>query len=363
MIKAVIIGFAHMHVNEVALYIHEAEGISLVACADLVPATAELTKTRYTRGWNIENVKANYCSNIYDNYIEMLDNEKPDIAFILTETYKKPEIVENCAKRGINVSIEKPMAVTYKEALKIKKSVEKYGVFAMVNWPLTWRPYLHQMKKALDDGIIGNLVKTKFLIGNTGPVGRGAIHRGVTDAAEDMTDLQKSKMWWYQKKCGGGAFLDFCCYGCMFSTWINKEDAVSVVGAAGNYATNFADIYDNGAALVKYKNSLSVLEGTWTTPSRAIPAGPTLYGTEGVITCEREEGIPVVKAFDIYGNDINVPEFSYPEYMKNIATQYVHFVKTGEPVHQTLSFDFNMNVMKLLDRAHSSAEKGKEIKI
>ena len=360
MIKAVVIGFAHMHVNEVALYIHEESEMELVACADLVPETKELTKTRYTRGWNIENVRENYCSNIYDDYLEMLDKEKPDIAFILTETYKKVEVVKECAKRGINVSIEKPMAMTFEEAKEIEKAVKDAKIFAMVNWPLTWRPYLHQMKNALDSGIIGKLIKTKFLIGNTGPVGRGAMHRGVSEAAEEMTDLQKSKMWWYQKKCGGGAFLDFCCYGCMFSSWINSNEAKSVVAAAGNYATEFSDVYDNGVAVVKYNDSISVLEGTWTTPSRAIPAGPTLFGTEGVILCEREEGVPVVKAFDIYGNDINVPEIDYPSYMKNIATQYAHFVKTGEPIHETLSLEFNMKVMKLLYKALESAEKGKE---
>ena len=56
MIKAVIIGCAHMHVNEVALYIHEEPAMQLAAFSDPEPAVLELTKTRYTRGWNIENV-------------------------------------------------------------------------------------------------------------------------------------------------------------------------------------------------------------------------------------------------------------------------------------------------------------------
>ena len=60
MIRAVIIGFAHMHVNEVALYISEEKSMELTACADVVPKVEELTKTRYTRGWNIENIRNNY---------------------------------------------------------------------------------------------------------------------------------------------------------------------------------------------------------------------------------------------------------------------------------------------------------------
>ena len=363
MIKAVIIGFAHMHVNEVALYIKNESDIDLVACADTRAEIKELTKTRYTRAWNIENVKENYCDNIYEDYIEMLECEKPDIAFILTETCKKVEVVRECAIRGIAVSIEKPMAMTFAEAEEIHSLVKESGIFAMVNWPLTWRPYLHKMKAALDAGVIGDLIKIRFLIGNTGPVGRGAMHRGVSEAAEEMTDEQKSKMWWYNKKHGGGALLDFLCYGCMFSSWMTEKTASSVVASAGNYATEFADIYDNAAAIVKYDTAMAVLEGTWTTPSRAIPAGPVIYGKEGVLFCEKEDGVPVVHACDIYGNDIELQDIDYPAYMQNIATQYAHFKKTGENIHKTLSLEFNMQVMKLLDSARASAECGKEIKL
>ena len=363
MIKAVIIGFAHMHVNEVALYLKNESDIQLVACADIKPEIKELTKTRYTRKWNIENVRDNYCANIYEDYVEMLDREKPEIAFILTETCKKTEVVRECAARGISVSIEKPMAMTFDEAEKIYSLVKENGIFAMVNWPLTWRPYLHTMKNALDMGVIGDLVKIRFLIGNTGPVGKGAIHRGVSEAAEEMTDEQKSKMWWYNKGCGGGALLDFLCYGCMFSSWMTEKNADSVIASAGNYATGFADIYDNAAAIVKYDTSMAVLEGTWTTPSRAIPAGPVLYGKDGVLFCEKENGVPLVRACDIYGNDIEVPNTDYPCFMQNVATQYAHFRKTGENVHKTLSLEFNMQVMKLLDSVRCSAECGREIKL
>ena len=126
MIKAVIIGFSHMHVNEVALYISERADMELLAVAD-VPSNGaeEIPPLRYTPKWNLQNVKDNYCSNVYENYKEMLDTEKPDIAFILTENCQKPEVVEECAKRGINVSIEKPIAVSLEEAYKIKESVDK----------------------------------------------------------------------------------------------------------------------------------------------------------------------------------------------------------------------------------------------
>ena len=151
MIKAVIIGFSHMHVNEVALYISEQPNMELVAVAEVKSDVEDIPELRYTPLWNLKNVKENYCANVYDDYKKMLDEVKADIAFILTENAQKPEVVEECAKRGVNVSVEKPVAVNYEEAKKIKASVDKYGVEAVVNWPVVWRPYIHKMKKAIEE--------------------------------------------------------------------------------------------------------------------------------------------------------------------------------------------------------------------
>ena len=56
MIKTVIIGFAHMHVNEVALYIDGQPDTTLVGIADVKPKMPEDTEKRYTRAWNLKNV-------------------------------------------------------------------------------------------------------------------------------------------------------------------------------------------------------------------------------------------------------------------------------------------------------------------
>lgn len=364
MIKAVIIGFAHMHVNEIAMYIHEQPDMSLIGCADVPPDAAEKTEARYTRAWNIKNVSQTYNVKTYDDYKDMLDELKPDIAFILTENFRKPEVVEECAKRGVNVSIEKPIAVSLEEAKKIQASVEKYGIEAIVNWPTTWREYIYKMKNALDQKLVGELLKVHYINGHTGPLGKGAKHRGVTAQAEEMTDDERGTTWWYQKDKGGGAFLDICCYGCMYSRLMHGEKADSVYAVGMNLATPYCNAEDNIAAIIKYPSAMSVVEGTWTTPQGMLPSGPTLYCTEGVLYCTRnEEGAPTVKAMNIYGDAVEVPNVDFPSHMKNIAWEYAHHVKTGEPIYETLTLERNMEVMALLDTAIKSAKDGKEAKV
>ena len=167
-IKAVIIGFAHMHVNEIAEYITTPPDFKLIGFADVPPDTPENTSDRNTRAWNISNNSEKFGINPYDDYRKMLDELKPDIAFILCENAKKPDVVLECAKRGVNVCIEKPMAVSLEEAKKIERIVSDYGIEAIVNWPVIWRPYIHKGISALKSGVIGKLIKAFYINGHTG---------------------------------------------------------------------------------------------------------------------------------------------------------------------------------------------------
>ena len=364
MIKAVIIGFAHMHVNEIALYISEEENMELCAVADIKSGTEEIPALRYTSKWNLENVKEKYCTVVYEDYKQMLDDVKPDIAFILTENSEKPKVVEECAKRGVNVSIEKPIAVSLEEADKIKASVDKYGIEAVVNWPVVWRDYIHKMKAAIDSKIVGEPIKLRYINGHTGPLGKGAKHRGVTENAEEMTDEQRSKTWWHQNKFGGGVYLDICCYGCLFTRWFMGKGAESIISMGANLNTPYGDTDDNFGAIIKYDGKMSVIEGTWTTPRAVIPSGPMMLCTNGVIMCTGgAENAPDVKAFDIYGNEVEIPEVKVEDKLKNMPCQWANHMSTGEDIYEMLTLDANMDVMAILDAAIKSSKSGKEEKI
>ena len=358
-IRAVIIGFAHMHVNEIAQYISEQPDFELVGFADVPPKTPELTTARYTRAWNLKNNSEKYNITPHTDFLKMLDELKPDIAFILCENDMKPQIVLECAKRGVNVSIEKPMAMTLEKALEIRNIVEKYGIEAMVNWPVIWRPYIHKQLAALKSGIVGPLVKSFYINGHTGPLGKGAKHRGVTEKAQEMTDEERASTWWYKKDTGGGAFLDIGCYGCLFNTWARDDDdlPLAVSASEGNYNTPYMDAPDNVAAIVEYKNSLGVYEGTWTTPQISLPTGPIYNCTNGVLYCTPEREI---KAINIYGEEIELPEYEIPEHISNIADHYAYCKRNNLPLIKTVTLDYNIRVMALLDASVKSSESGKK---
>ena len=116
--------------------------------------------------------------------------------------------------------------------------------------------------------------------------------------------------------------------------------------------------------MIRYDGRLSVIEGTWTTPRAVIPSGPMVVCTNGVIVCTGgAENAPDVKAYDIYGNEVEIPAYRLEEKYKNMPLQYANHVRTGEPIHEMLTLDANMEVMAILDAMIQSAKSRKEEKI
>lgn len=360
-IRAVIIGFGHMHANEIAQYISEQPDFELVGGADIAPAVPELTSARYTRAWNREFVAKTYNVPICGDYISMLVGKEPTIAFLLCENSCKVDITQECAKRGVNVVIEKPMAMNLKDALHIREIRDEYGIELYVNWPIAWRGWLHQMKSVLDSGVVGNLIKIHAAAGHTGPLGIGAKHRGVTDKAQEMTDEQRERTWWYRGLEGGGVLLDMMCYGCMYSCMYTDGRADSVIASCGNLNTRYADIKDNAVAVFRYPSVMAVADATWTTPAAAMPPGPTLYCTNGIISCRRRpDGTGCVEAMDLQGEPIALTAFRFSDSMKNFMWHYANYKQNGTQIHEMLTLKRNMEVMAMIDAVTRSCNSGKQ---
>ena len=55
----------------------------------------------------------------YSDLEKMLDETKPEAVAAYGSIYDHMAVVEACAPRGIHVMVEKPLATTYKDALRI----------------------------------------------------------------------------------------------------------------------------------------------------------------------------------------------------------------------------------------------------
>lgn len=358
--RAGIIGFAHMHVNDVALHYAEHPQIEWVACADTQPLRPELRDAPYTRVWNMEHaIKDLGVPKGYDDYEEMLDKEAFDLIVIQSENAQHAAIVEACAAHGVSCQVEKPMAHTLSDALRMVRATKAAGTELFINWPITWDPTARRAKELLDDGIIGRILELKWRAGHTGPLGPGAMHAGVTETADAMSGPERGATWWHQIATGGGAMLDYCCYGAMVARWMIGVQAQAAIGLRANLDSHWGDADDNAAMIVRFPGAMALFEGSWTTWDHGVPTGPIVYGTRGTMVVERKAGKPQIRVERGHGDTEIFEPGTLPEGREDVAKEIVHHYETGDPIQRTMEMMFNLEAMAILDAGVRSADSGK----
>jgi predicted dehydrogenase len=81
---------------------------------------------------------------------------------------------------------------------------------------------------------------------------------------------------------GGGAAVDFCCYGAAISRWfIGQPEHVQAYG--GNFARDFFPAEDSAIMVLGYPRGYSVAEGTWSQPGTPTRLPTMIYGEKGAI--------------------------------------------------------------------------------
>jgi predicted dehydrogenase len=355
-----IIGFGHMHINNVAALYAQHPQVKWAACADTRPVRPELRTAPYTREWNIDNnVTKLGIPAIYQDYSEMLRKEGLEIVIVTSENAQHPDVVEACAKAGSHVCVEKPMAMSLSDALRMARACHAAGTTMIVNWPLTWSAAARKAKALIDEGVIGRILEVKWRSGHTGPLGPGAAHAGVSESAAPMSGPERGATWWHQTDTGGGAMLDYCCYGALVSRWYVGEQAVAAMGMRANLNSQWGDADDNAAMIVRFPSAMALLEGSWTTYDHGVPTGPIVYGTTGTLVVESRAGEQIVRLERGHGQTTIYQPDPLPEGCRDVAEALIHHLETGEPLHPTLETGLNLEVMAILDAGVRSAISGK----
>ncbi len=365
--KVGIIGFAHPHINHVASMFAAHPQVEWVACADTMPLRPEKRVVPYTREWNRKNVmKLANIPKCHDDYHRMLKEEKFDVVLINAENAQHPDVVEACARAGAHVCVEKPMAMSLADAQRMDRACRKAGTTMLVNWPVTWLPHARKAKELIGAGAIGKIVEVDYRVGHSGPFGPGAEHKGVTEASTPLTGEERGAIWLHQAAAGGGATIDLCCYGVMYSLWYTGQRAVSAQGMMANLDSGWSDADDNGVIMMRYPGAIAVAQGSWTTLGRTyLTAGPLmLYGSEGTMSFEIYAEKPVVRVTHGTGKEVeNHEPAPLPKNHGNLAEEFINHLETGEPVHQTLTAGMNLEMMAIMDAGLRSAKSGNQEKV
>ncbi|MDF1516164.1 MAG: Gfo/Idh/MocA family oxidoreductase, partial [Anaerolineae bacterium] len=165
--------------------------------------------------------------------------------------------------------------------------------------------------------------------------------------------------WWHQSATGGGALLDYCCYGACLSRYLIGEPAVSVVALKANLTSHFGDADDNAVIAVRFPRAMALLEGTWTTWHIGVPNGPIVYGTRGTLVIDKQQlKIYTTRSFGSSEPDMVTTGDPLPPGRATLAEEFIHHLETGDPLHPTLEMMQNLQAMAILDAGIRSAATG-----
>jgi predicted dehydrogenase len=359
-----VIGFAHMHINALIDAFHRLPNVTWVACADTVPSQPSISTKSSTRRANLRRAHQEIgIPLVYDDYHEMLSREAFDIVIFCPENARHAEVAEAIAASGAHMVTEKPMAHTLSDALRMARAARTYDVELMINWPSTWNPANRMMKQLIDADTVGDVWEIKWRNGaSMGPLAYGT-------GADAVTDEEKAAEWWHREADGGGALLDYCCYGACLARWYLGEPATAALGLRANMTSHYGDADDNAIITVRFPRAMAILEATWTTWNPGVPTGPIAYGTRGtlVVNAATQPDGSTVQAVEVYTTrrhglgtpDEVVPGDPLPEGRATLAEEFVHHLETGEPLHPTLQMEHNLETMAILDAGIRSARSGR----
>ena len=97
--------------------------------------------------------------NVANDWRELLDRPKmADAVMITTQDKMHFEPAMMAIEKGYHLLLEKPMAVTPEECMKIAEAADKKGVYVIIGHVLRYAPFFCMLKKLIDDGKIGKVM-------------------------------------------------------------------------------------------------------------------------------------------------------------------------------------------------------------
>ncbi|MBQ8556687.1 MAG: Gfo/Idh/MocA family oxidoreductase [Clostridia bacterium] len=109
----------------------------------------------------------------YDDYARMLQEVRPDAAYIATTTNAHAELTRLCIGSGVAVLCEKAMFMSSAEAQEVLSLARARGVFCMEAMWSRLLPAVREMKRQLDADVIGEVKYAEFAIGWQAPTQPG----------------------------------------------------------------------------------------------------------------------------------------------------------------------------------------------
>ena len=333
LLKVGVAGLNHDHVNNI-MHQYKSGEVIIVGIAESDEQLVKKYKDRFGLPDSL----------FYKDLSQMLQHVKPDAVLAYNAIADHISVVEICAPKGISVMVEKPLATTLQDAEKMAALAKQFNIQLLTNYETTWYPTNQQVYEMINSQrSIGNIMKIVVHDGHQGPVEIGCS----PDFLKWLTDPVKN---------GGGALMDFGCYGANLMTWLmHNETPLSVTAVTKHIKPNiYPKVEDDATILVEYPNATGLIEASWNWPFgikdlEVFGKTAYLHALNGNTLLQKDTGTYYM---------VSVKPYVYKDNIQYLADVLKGKIKADDDLS---SLKNNLIVVKILDAAKESARTGKKI--
>ena len=187
--------------------------------------------------------------------------------FRSTESGSHAEIALYCIDHGINLIIEKPIAMSMEDADEIVRRSEEKGVKVAACHQNRFNVAVQELRKAVETGRFGKL-------------SHGSVH-----VRWNRNEGYYAQAPWRGKWAhDGGALMNQCIHGIDLLRWMMGGEAEEVYGVTRQRFHDYLEAEDIGMAVVKFKNgAVATIEGTTNVYPQNLEETLYLFGEKGTV--------------------------------------------------------------------------------
>lgn len=338
-LRLAVSGITHGHVP----WILRRKGKTDVTLAGIYEPNKELSQ-RYVKEYNLS------PELFYTDLNKMLDVVKPEAVVAFGSINEHMATVEACAPRGIHVMVEKPLATNNDHAKRMADLANKFKIHLLTNYETSWYPTTEKtFQLVTDSNYVGSIKKVVFHHGHQGPkeIGVNAeFFKWLTDPVQN----------------GGGALIDFGCYGANIITYLMKgQEPVSVTAVTQRFKPAiYPNVDDEATIIVTYPTTQCIIQASWNWPfSRK---DMEVYGDKGYVITIDKNNMRMKNGERQPERAIRVTTKEIPVYTDPFS--YFADVIRGKitvPENGLYSLENNVKAVRILDAARESARTGKAV--
>ena len=337
-LRVVVAGLVHGHASGFFEHYQHRPELEIVAIAEPNGPLAEQYASKFALEKKL----------FYSDLEDAIRKTGPDAVLAYTNTYDHRRVVEICARYGVPVMMEKPLAVSADDAHAIEKAAREGRIHVLVNYETTWYRSNHAAYAALHDQSIGEARKIVVHGGHRGPKEIGV-------GPEFLSWLTDPKL------DGGGALFDFGCYGADLVTWLmdgRRPDTVTAVTQQIKPEV-YAHVDDEATIVLTYPKAQAIIQASWNWPFDR--KDMEVYGERGTVMTVRRDDVRVRGDGDEKEKQVTAPPVPAP-YDDSISELRAVILEGAKPDGLS-SLETNVIVTEILDAARRSAGSGTSVRL